>query len=248
MEGPAEGGPAEGGPGEGHPGEGDQGEGRGVPFGVVLGGGGTVGVGAARVARLGLKILHFGAEQVHRKVGLAKLGLGRSSLGQTWVLARVGHSPGNVQVPDVPDRRLMRVRAAMRRDSRSEVRRAAEVVRSLAERVGQVDLVAGVPRAIRRHQWPAFNIPLMWAAAVGDRSCPVLQWLAQSAQHLSVMAGWEALHQALNVVGIQSVEGLSEWVFMTGVPTTTMGCPCVRACARTTHEQRNPHQRQGHFS
>ena len=26
------------------------------------------------------------------------------------------------------------------------------------------------------------------------------------------MAGWEALHQALNVMGIHSVEGLSEWV------------------------------------
>ena len=80
-------------------------------------------------------------------------------------------------------------------------------------------------RAIRRQQWSVFNIPLMWAAAMGDRSCPVLQWLAQSAQHLSipvcgvemlghdaVMAGWKALHHALNVKGIQSVEGLSEWV------------------------------------
>ena len=100
------------------------------------------------------------------------------------------NATGNGQVPDVPDshdKRLMRVRAAMRRDSRPpEVRRAAKVVRSLAERVGQADLQAGVPRAIRRQQWSVFNILLMWTAATGDRSCPVLQWLAQSAQHLSI--------------------------------------------------------------
>ena len=54
--------------------------------------------------------------------------------------APVVNPTGDVQVVpvlDSHDRRLMRVRAAMRRNNRqAEVRRAAEVVRSLAERVG----------------------------------------------------------------------------------------------------------------
>ena len=107
--------------------------------------------------------------------------------------------------------RLMRVREALQRDGQPpEVRRAIEVVRSLAARIGQVDPEGGVPRVIRRQQWSVFNVPLMWAAAAGDRSCAVLEWLAQSVRNVSipvcgvempgheaVMAGWEALHLAV---------------------------------------------------
>ena len=192
--------------------------------------------------------------------------VGQRNSGRRLRLRWSEHTPpvnatGNVQVPDVPDsheRRLMRVRAAMRRDSRPlEVRRAAEVVRSLAERVGQADLEAGVPSPT--------VVSCQHSSHVGSCNVgsivPSVAVVAQSAQHLSipvcgvempghdaVMAGWEALHHALNVMGIQSVEGLSEWVSGLGCPTTTMGCPFLRACARTTHEQRRPHQRQGHCS
>ena len=99
----------------------------------------------------------------------------------------------------------------------------------------------------------------MWAAAAVDRSCAVLEWLAHSVRdvsipvfgvempgHEAVMAGWEALHLAVNTMGIQSVEGLSEW---TGRGSHNHGgCPLQRASARTTLEQCSPHQRQGHFS
>ena len=75
-------------------------------------------------------------------------------------------------------------------------------MQSLAERVGRVDLSAGfVLREIRRQQWSFLNIPLMWAASAGDRSCAVLQWLADSESisvggdsmsgRDAVMAAWE---------------------------------------------------------
>ena len=83
-----------------------------------------------------------------------------------------------------------------------------EIVQSLAERVGRVDLSAGfVPREIRRQQWSFLNIPLMWTASSGDRSCAVLQWLAVTVGGDSmsgrdaVMAAWDALHGAMRAWG-----------------------------------------------
>ena len=66
-----------GGPGEGGPGS-----------GLKLGwsGWGRGGPGRGGPRRLdGAENAKFGAQQVHRPVGLAKLGLGQSSCGQTWV-------------------------------------------------------------------------------------------------------------------------------------------------------------------
>ena len=64
----------------------------------------------------------------------------------------------------------------------------------------------------------------------------VLEWLAQSVRdvsipvcgvempgHEAVMAGWEALHLAVNTMGIQSVEGLSEWIHGQGFPQPRWG-------------------------
>ena len=88
----------------------------------------------------------------------------------------------------------MRVRAATRHDSRPpEVRRAAGVARSLAERAGE---------------------PFV---ATRDRSAQCCSgWHNQHSICLPVcgveMLGHDAVHRALNVMGIQSVEGLSEWV------------------------------------
>ena len=69
------------------------------------------------------------------------------------------------------------------------------------------------------------TFPSMCAAATGDRSCGVLQWVAQSVENLSisvggcdmtgreaVFAGWEALQSVMNSWGIRSGEGLSEWI------------------------------------
>ena len=84
--------------------------------------------------------------------------------------------------------------------------------------------MADIPRAIRRHQWSALNVPVMWAAAAGDRSHPVLQWLLEVAATLpevtvagtvmtgqvAVAVGWEALRDALHSRGIRSHEDLAE--------------------------------------
>ena len=102
----------------------------------------------------------------------------------------VGAQP-HVPVLDSHEERLQRVREAMRHhahDESREVRRARDMVRSLADRVGRADPNAGViPREIRRQQWSFLNIPLMWAASSGDRSCAVLQWLAR-ASHPAITA------------------------------------------------------------
>ena len=88
--------------------------------------------------------------------------------------------------------RLERVRAALqegRVTQNREIRHAIEMVRALTARIGRpVDPSEGVPRGIRRQQWSAFNVPLVWAAANGDRSCPMLGWLANSVRDISIPA------------------------------------------------------------
>ena len=116
------------------------------------------------------------------------------------------------------------------------VRHVVDAVRLLVERVGRWDASEGLPRAIRRQQWSIFNVPIMWAAATGDRSCGVLQWVAQSAENLSisvggcdmtgseaVFAGWEALQSVMNSWCIRSREGLSEWIHGQGFPQPRWG-------------------------
>ena len=63
--------------------------------------------------------------------------------------------------PDTHEQRFRRVRHAMQHERRG-VQLASDSIRLLAERVGPCDIVDGHP-------------PLMWAAAAGDRSHPVLQ-------------------------------------------------------------------------
>ena len=138
--------------------------------------------------------------------------VGQRNSGRQLRLRWSKHTPpvnatSNVQVPDVldsHDRRLMRVRAAS----------GATV--ETGNRSGQVSGGAcwtsgSGSRCAQSHWSPtvvSFQHSSLWAAATGNRSLPVLQWLAQSAQHLSipvcdvempghdaVMAGWEALHQ-----------------------------------------------------
>ena len=38
-----------------------------------------------------------------------------------------------------------------------------------------------IPRTIWRQQWSAFNVPFVWAAASGDRDCPLLLLLSHTA-------------------------------------------------------------------
>ena len=120
---------------------------------------------------------------------------------------------------------------------RRDVHKAAQVVRNLADRVGHVNGSQDVPRAIRRQQWSPFNVPLMWAAAAGDDTCPVLQWLASAAQHVESMfvagsivsghdaavVGWEALSEVMRSWDIRSREDLSEWIHRQGFPRPRWG-------------------------
>ena len=89
--------------------------------------------------------------------------------------------------PDSHEERSARVRQAVRHpwhglapDVR-EVRAVIQVFRQLVRRVGPVDLEGDVPRAIRHQHWSVVFVPLVWAAACGDRECPVLQWLGRAA-------------------------------------------------------------------
>ena len=78
----------------------------------------------------------------------------------------------------------------------------------VCERVGPLHRMEdGIPRSIRRQQWSALNVPLMWSAAEGNRGCAVLEWLIAKAQQTpslhvageevpgrqAALMGWEAL-------------------------------------------------------
>ena len=113
--------------------------------------------------------------------------------------------------------------------------------------MGPVDFEGEIPRAIRRQQWSAVYVPLMWAAASGDRECPLLQWLSNAASrgpalHVGVSympgedalyAGWDASLEAMESWGIQSREHLSEWIHNQGFPRPRWGAHfCARAQER----------------
>ena len=155
---------------------------------------------------------------------------------------------------DSHEERVARVRQLMRRPIHQrelpgmrEVRAAMRLFRNLGERVGPVDFDGEIPRAIRRQQWSAVYVPLMWAAASGDRECPLLHWLSNAASrcpalHVGVSympggdalyAGWDALHEAMESWGIQSREHLSEWIHNQGFPRPRWGAHfCARAQER----------------
>ena len=80
------------------------------------------------------------------------------------------------------EHRFRRVREAMHMErgvGQRQVEAAAQSIRRLASRVGPM-IGEGIPREIRRHQWSALNVPLLWAAAEDDRLCPKSRWQAQT--------------------------------------------------------------------
>ena len=100
--------------------------------------------------------------------------------------------------------------------------------------------MADTPRAIRRHQWSALNVPLMWAAAAGDRSHPVFQWLLEVVATIPEVTvagidmtvqsriGWEALRDILHSRGIGPHEDLVEWIHAQGFPMPGWGAQFQR--------------------
>ena len=129
---------------------------------------------------------------------------------------------------DSHDERLARVRESLQRGNVGGrgVRNAIEMVSALAARIGPVRDDQGVPRALFRQQWSAFNVPLMRAAAVGDRESPVLSLLANACNragnvaavvvdtvgHDAVFEAWHALSGVMRSWCIRSREDLSEWI------------------------------------
>ena len=60
-----------------------------------------------------------------------------------------------------------------------ETRVAWGLIRDLARRIGVVQPEEPIPRVIRQQRWSPLNVPLMWAAAGGDDTNPVLDWLVE---------------------------------------------------------------------
>ena len=113
----------------------------------------------------------------------------------------------SVQDGDSHDHRLERVRRAVQPERRA-VRDAEQSIRELAISAGPTMTHNGIPREIRSHRGSLLNVPLMWAAAAGDRECPVLTWLVSVARNVSVVvdegrdAGGDALQGAMRSWGV----------------------------------------------
>ena len=58
-----------------------------------------------------------------------------------------------------------------------EVRIAANLIRTLATRVGAVPHGGVMPGTIRRQRWSSLNVLLMWEAARQDETCLLVEWL-----------------------------------------------------------------------
>ena len=98
--------------------------------------------------------------------------------------------PTNQESPDSHEDRLGRVRHVVQEERRANIQQgqvlvAEEFIRSVISRVGPMRRSQDqIPRSFRRQQWSALNVPLMWAAAEGDRDCGVLRWLRSRADTL----------------------------------------------------------------
>ena len=117
-------------------------------------------------------------------------------------------------------------------DGGRDVQAAIGVIRHLARRVSALPPQDGIPRQVQRQQWSALFVPLMWAAADDEGSCPLLEWLAMTAEvvtdvpvagalvggRYAVQAAWESLCRAYRSWGIHSREDLAEWIYSQGFP------------------------------
>ena len=159
--------------------------------------------------------------------------------------------------PDNHNERVARVRQTMRQERRERQFQVAEqFILSVVDRVGPIPMEGGIPRMLRRQQWSVLNVPLMWSAAEGNRRCWTLEWLASRAELLppvtvggvevpgreAAITGWEVLHNAMRSWGIESREGLSEWIHHQGFPRPRWGAHF------SGHVQENPQlcHRKGH--
>ena len=121
-----------------------------------------------------------------------------------------------IDTPDSCDHRLARVRHAVQQERvvshvRHDVRGAAQVVRSLADRVGRVCEGQDIPRAIRRQQWSAFKRancvgplsrgPGMRRSSVVDECWEHIESMSVAGTtmsgHDAALVGWETLSEVM---------------------------------------------------
>ena len=122
-------------------------------------------------------------------------------------------------------------------DQAPEVRVAANLLRTLATRIGAVPH-GSVPGAIRRQRWSPCNVPLMWAAAGQAETCPLFVWLTSTVGRVdepvpcfrgnisaggAVRTGWAALRHATRSWGVNLDAVLSGWLARSGFPATRPG-------------------------
>ena len=114
---------------------------------------------------------------------------------------------------------------------------AENIVRELAGRIGPIPEGGEVPAIVRRQRWSPINVPLMWAAAGGEPSTPVLQWLVQCFSDVAqvhfhegfmnaqeaVRTGWRALRGVFRLWGIEEREDLTVWLRGQGFAGTRPG-------------------------
>ena len=111
------------------------------------------------------------------------------------------------------------------------------LIRDLARRIGVVQPEEPIPRAIRQQRWSPLNVPLMWAAAGGDDTNPVLDWLVERLRScdrvvhyggsmeasVAVRTGWLALRGAMRSWEVHSREELPIWLRRQGFPGPAPG-------------------------
>ena len=97
--------------------------------------------------------------------------------------------------------------------------------------VGATPVGADLLRGIRQQKWSPVDVPLLWAAARGDESTPVLDWLRERAHFIdgaiqfhgghtepsvALTTAWAALREVMRSWGIRAREDLSDWLGQLG--------------------------------
>ena len=115
--------------------------------------------------------------------------------------------------------------------------------------VGATPVGADLLRGIRQQKWSPVDV-LLWAAARGDESTPVLDWLRERAHFIdgaiqfhgghtkpsvALTTAWAALREVMRSWGIRAREDLSDWLGQLGF---------LRSSPRTSDPRGVPQRRQ----
>ena len=101
-----------------------------------------------------------------------------------------------------------------------EARAVSNLFEVLARRVGPTPVGADLPRGIRQQRWSPVYVPLLWAAARGDESTPVLDWLRERAHLIDEAIQFHGGHTEPSVALTTAWEALREVMRSWGHPST----------------------------